>query len=588
VLQGAGTSLLTKMMRFFLASLLVGALAHPIDGQPVDIYDSGGPLLPEQGTFDVTYYELDLVVTPADSSIRGSAATHARILSPARHLVLDLDTLLSVSRVLAVEDGAPLEWERRAGRLWIDLGRTRSAGVDVGVRIEYGGRPRIAPHAPWDGGFVWSRTAGGEPWIATAVQGEGPDVWWPAKDHVSDKPDSMAIRITVPQPLVVATNGRLRRVEDHADGTRTYHWFVSTPISAYNVALNVAPYRTIETRYRSVAGDEFPVQFFVLPEDEARGEAFFPEILEHLAFFEELLGPYPFRADKYGVAQTPHLGMEHQTIIAYGARFDPGAMTGGRDWGFDALHHHELAHEWWGNLVTNVDWRDMWLHEGFATYMQALYAERLGGASRYQAHLAADRRGISNRAAVAPRESRTAGEIYFDSGSDIYSKGSWILHTLRWLVGDEDFFSILRRFAYPDPLLERVTDGSQVRFATTDDLLALAEAISGRRLGWFFEIYLRQPDLPTLRAHRNGGVVRLSWDSPGGLPFPMPVEIDVDGERRLVEVPSGTYAEVEVPARARVAVDPDARILRANQNAIALPPRQAASRSDLAPRSRAR
>jgi aminopeptidase N len=558
-----------SMKRLAFALLLLLAV-RPAAGQQVDIYDSGGPILPEQAAYDVTFYALDLSVDPAERRIAGTGTTVARAVAPLRHLVLDLDTLLTVS---AVEEGArALAWERRGGRLWIDLGAPRAAGSEVAVRVSFAGRPRVAPNAPWDGGFVWSRTPSGQPWIATAVQGQGPDLWWPSKDHVYDKPDSMAIRVRVPEPLVVATNGRLRRVEPHADGTHTYHWFVSTPISAYNVALNIAPYRTIESTVRSVAGDSFPVVFYVIPEDEVRGRAFFAEILEHLQWFEELLGPYPFRADKYGVAQTPHLGMEHQTIIAYGARFNPGAMTGGRDWGFDALHHHELAHEWWGNLVTNADWRDMWIHEGFGTYMQALYAERLAGAEGYREYMASNRGGIANRAPVAPREPRTAGEIYFRSGGDIYNKGAWALHSLRWVMGDAAFFQALRRMAYPDPALEQVTDGSHVRFATTDDFLRIAEAAAGQPLGWFFEVFLRQPTLPRLRAERSGDVVRLRWESPEELPFPMPVEVEVDGERRRVAMPEGR-AEVRVPRGARVVVDPAAWVLRADQAPVVLAPR---------------
>lgn len=557
------------LLRTILLLLLPVAAA---EAQQPDIYDSGGPLPPEQAAFDVTFYEIDLRVDPDDRRIEGSATTVARIVEPTRGIVLDLDTLLTVTRIASGAGATASEyrWAREGGRLRIDLGGIAAAGEEVRVRVEYGGRPRVAPMAPWDGGFVWARTPSGHPWIATAVQGEGPDVWWPAKDHVSDKPDSLSIRITVPDPLVVATNGRLRGVDANADGTSTYHWFVSTPISAYNVALNIAPYRVLETEHRSVAGDAFPVVFFALPEDEARARAFLPEILEHLAFYEELLGPYPFRADKYGVAQTPHLGMEHQTIIAYGARFDPGAMTGGVDWGFDALHHHELAHEWWGNMVTNPDWNDMWLHEGFGTYMQSLYAERLGGPDRYRAHLAAERRLIANAASVAPRESRTAGEIYFGSGSDIYSKGAWILHTLRWTIGDDAFFTALRRFAYPDPALEATTDGSAVRFATTDDFLRLTEEVSGEELGWFFESYLRTAALPRLVAERTGTRVRLRWEAPGGQPFPMPVEVTVGTERRRVEVPAAG-AEIEVPAGTGVIVDPDARVLREGQAAITVP-----------------
>jgi len=559
--------------------LLAGA---PLAAQDVDIYDSGGVVTPEQAAYDVTYYELDLRVDPEHRRVAGTALTVARVLEPLRHVVLDLDTLLTVSEVAAAPAGGawtgsagapgPLAWERRAGRLWIDTGAGLAPGDTFTVRVAYEGAPRVAPRAPWDGGFVWAETEAGEPWIATANQGQGPDLWWPVKDQVSDKPDSMTIRVRVPEPLVVATNGRLRGVESHDDGTRTYAWFVSTPISAYNVALNIAPYVKIETEFASVGGDSFPVMFFVLPEYEAQGRALFPEIVEHLEFYEQLLGPYPFRADKYGVAQTPHLGMEHQTIIAYGAGFDPGAMTGGRDWGFDALHHHELAHEWWGNLVTNADWKDMWLHEGFGTYMQALYAEQLGGAERYHEYMNSMRRGIGNRAPVAPRESRTAGEIYFNSGGDIYSKGAWVLHTLRGLIGDDAFFAALRRMAYPDSASLGATAGEQVRFATTDDFLRIAEDESARELDWFFEVYLRQAALPVLVVERardaadaDGDVIRISWDAPGGLPFPMPVEVDVDGEIKRVEVPVGEVAELTVPAEAEIRLDPDGWILRTNQ-----------------------
>jgi aminopeptidase N len=552
---------------FLIALLLV--VTTPATGQEVAIYDSGGPILREQAAYDVTFYDLSLRVDPGSRSISGYGITVARVVEPMRHVVLDLDTLLTVTEIASVEGAraAPLQWERRGGRLWIDLGTLRQPGSEVAVRVSYNGQPRVAPMAPWDGGFVWHRTPSGAPWIATAVQGHGPDVWWPAKDHVSDKPDSMAIRIRVPEPLVVASNGQLRSTEAHEGGERTYHWFVSTPISAYNVALNIAPYRTVETAHTSVAGDAFPVIFYVLPEDEDRGRAFMPEIIRHLEFFEDIVGPYPFRADKYGVAQTPHLGMEHQTIIAYGARFDPGAMTGGRDWGFDALHHHELAHEWFGNLVTNADWKDMWIHEGFATYTQALYAERIGGPELYRAYIESERRRISNRAPVAPREPQTAGQIYFDSGSDIYSKGAWVLHTLRWVMGDEPFLRSLRRMAYPDPAMERVTDGSHVRFATTDDYLHLVEEISGEDFGWFFEVYLRQPQLPSLVAEQSGTTLRLSWDSPGGLPFPMPIEVELAGERRRIEIPAGMSVEVTLPSAGLVTIDPDNWILRANQSA---------------------
>lgn len=503
-----------------------------------DIYDSGGPLMPEQAAYDVTFYDLTLQVSPADSSISGNVRIQADIVQPIDYLVIDLDTLLTVSKITESAIGnrtVQRTFSREIGKIWIALNRTRQAGEKIEVQVFYHGRPRVAVRAPWDGGFTWAKTGDGNPWIATTCQGEGPDVWWPVKDHVSDEPDSMGIHIRVPDPLICASNGRLVSVEAHDDHTSTYHWFVSTPINNYNVALNIAPYRLIEDEYTSTSGDVFPFKFWVLPEDYEKGVKIFPEFMAHLRFFEETLGPYPFRADKYGVAQTPHLGMEHQTIIAYGANFDNGAMLSGTDWGFDALHHHELAHEWWGNLVTNSDWKDMWIHEGFGSYMQALYVEQLEGIEGYHAYMAGAS-SFPNVRAIAPRRSVSAEGIY---GAPIYAKGAWVLHTLRYLIGDEAMKKTLRRMAYPDPQMEKVTDGSHTRFVTTNDFVAIAESVSGRELDWFFDLYTHQPFLPKLKAQRNNDRLTLSWMTPDNLPFPMPVDVKTGQQTQRVDIPAG-------------------------------------------------
>ncbi len=468
------------------------------DAARTEIYDSGGPLMVEQAAYDVRFYDLALAVHPSDSSIDGSVTVRADILQPIEMFVLDLDTLLTIQRVVEIDGERERErsFRRDIGKIWIPLQKVRQAGESLTMRIRYGGKPRIAPRPPWDGGFTWSRTEDGSAWIATSCQGEGPDLWWPAKDHVSDKPDSMGTHIRVPDPLICASNGRLTAVERHKDKTSTYHWCVSNPINSYNVALNIAPYTLIEDTYQSLGGELIPVQLYVLPEDYEKGEKFFPQLTEHLRFFERTLGPYPFRADKYGVAQTPHLGMEHQTIIAYGGGFKNETYKR-KDWGFDALHHHELSHEWWGNLVTNRDWRDMWLHEGFGTYMQALYAEEIGGTEAYHGYMATERT-FTNLKAIAPRQSQTASQI---TKAPIYAKGASVLHTLRYLIGEEALRKALRRMAYPDPRMEKVTDGRQVRFASTDDFIRIVEEVSGRELDWFFEVYLRQPKLPVLKAN---------------------------------------------------------------------------------------
>ena len=327
--------------------------------------------------------------------------------------------------------------------------------------------------------------------------------------------------MTVPAGLVCATNGR-RLSSETAGGLTTSHWRVTTPIANYTVALNIAPYLEISRTVKSVAGDEYPVIFWALPENEEKARAFMDEIVEHLAFFEEFCGPYPFRGDKYGVVETPHLGMEHQSIIAYGNRY-----KGDPNFDYDWLHHHELAHEWWANLVTCSDWADFWIHEGIGTYMQPLYLERKFGREAYDKKMRLDLLRVLNQGPVAPGgPPRTTDSIYFSQegddapGIDIYMKGSWICHSLRWLLGDETFFQVLRRWAYPDPALEKTTDGSTVRFSDTDEIQAIAERVSEVELDWFFQAYLRTAALPELVHSTKDGVLTMEWRAPGGGSLP--------------------------------------------------------------------
>jgi aminopeptidase N len=327
------------------------------------------------------------------------------------------------------------------------------------------------------------------------------------------------------------------------------------------VALNIAPYRTISREYRSVTGETIPVTLWVIPEHVAQGETLANEMLEHLRFFEDRLGPYPFRADKYGVAETPHLGMEHQTIIAYGNEFRKNAD------GYDELHQHELSHEWFANLITAKDWSDYWLHEGFGSYMQPLYAEKLNGREAYLRAIRAQWRGAKNRRPVAEPCCLTAGEVYFNppdylqGDGDIYGKGSVVLHTLRYVLGDSLFFQTIRRWLYPTPEWERVTDGSQVRLVTTDEFVQHVSRMAGRELRWFFEVYVRQPALPRLVEQRTDSTLALRWETPGQLPFPMPVEVEIDGKVERWEMRDGRESR-SVPRRASVRVDPGEWVFR--------------------------
>ncbi len=526
--------------------------------------DSGRPLSPEQAAYDVLSYELDLAIDPERRSISGWLTMEARILFPAIALELDLDDPLQVEEVLwlqSPESRTPLNFERPPGKIRLAFPTTRQPGETVRIRIGYGGQPRSAPRPPWVGGFVWERTQDGQHWVGVACQLDGADLWWPCKDHPSDEPDRMDLRFTVPDSLTAVSNGRLQGVRDNADATRTFHWRVGNPINNYAVSVNVAPYRLIEEDYRSVDGSEFPLRLWLLPESYDQGPRLLQRMRLDLRFLEEKLGPYPFRNEKYGVVQTPYLGMEHQTVIAYGSDFTLN------EYGFDWLHFHELAHEWWGNLVTAPDWRDFWVHEGFASYMEALYAESLQGPQGLRSFMAGMRGRIRNERPVGPRRSRSTREKYFvppdyeSTDGDINFKGAWILHTLRFVVGQEAFFSALRKLTYPQPAQGR-SQGCQCHFKGTEDVQAAFESASGRSLDWFFEVYLRRAQLPRLEVRREDGFVQLAWTAPQSLPFPMPLEVGIDGRLRRIEMPAGK-ARTPLPDSASFEVDPSGWILRA-------------------------
>ena len=546
-----------------LASALLLSCLALAASEEEELNTSGGALLDEQACFDVIHYDLAIEVMPDTRSIKGTLTMTADAVSAAREIALHLDQRLHVIQVNA---GGDTSLERvpavhEDGMIHVDTSaHTAEPGARFRVQVVYEGVPLEAPRPPWEGGFTWATTKDGSPWIATSCQGEGADLWWPCKDHPSDKPESFDLHVTVPAGLVCATNGR-RLSSETAGGLTTSHWRVTTPIANYTVALNIAPYLEISRTVKSVAGDEYPVIFWALPENEEKARAFMDEIVEHLAFFEEFCGPYPFRGDKYGVVETPHLGMEHQSIIAYGNKY-----KGDPNFDYDWLHHHELAHEWWANLVTCSDWADFWIHEGIGTYMQPLYLERKFGREAYDKKMRLDLLRVLNRGPVAPSGPRTTDSIYFSQegddapGIDIYMKGSWICHSLRWLLGDETFFQVLRRWAYPDPALEKTTDGSAVRFSDTDEIQAIAERVSEVDLDWFFNAYLRTAALPELVHSTKDGVLNMEWRAAGGGIFPMPVEIEVGGELRRVEMPDGRAA-VEV-GDAKVRVDPNRRVLK--------------------------
>lgn len=544
-----------------LISISVISAQRELGARPTE---TGGPLMFEQAVFDVQDYDISIAADPKTKSITGTTVMTARTVIPTNVIVLDLDTAFTISKLT---DGVrDLKFERKAGKIWIWFPLTKQVGDVITTSITYAGTPKEAPRPPWVGGFMWKKTPNGADWISVALQNDGADLMFPCKDHPSDKPATASMHITVPDPLMGVGPGKFMGVRKNSDGTSVYSWRMTNPIANYSLVFNAAPYKVIEDKYRTATGETMPIFFYVLPESFEKGPGLIAEQKKYLAFYEKYLGPYPFRSQKVGIVETPHLGMEHSTAIAYGNQFKYN--EDGTDW----LLLHEFGHEYWANLVTASDWRDFWIHEGFQSYMDTLYTETLHGKDAYMKAMRNRQRGFKNKQPVAPREPKIAYQVYMsepdylNSDGDIYGKGAYFLHTLRYLIGDKAFFNALRHMAYPTKELEKLTDGRQERLVNTDDFLTIAEADSGMKLDWLFELYLRQPKLPKLVTAIPQDCVSnckmlLSWETPNNMPFPMPVDVVVGGKTQRVEMKDGKGSVTYTGAPP--AVDPDGWVLKA-------------------------
>jgi aminopeptidase N len=547
---------MTRLPLYLAASAVLAGCATT-QVPPTDFTsNSGSPRAPEQ--LAVTFEKVDLAlrVDPATKSIRGDAALTFLLKEPLTRIAVELDRNLPIDS--ASVDGvtlAPAAISNPDGRLYLTLPTPLQAGARTTVRIQYHGVPHVAKHAPWDGAFTWSQTKDGQPWIATTVEGEGCDMFWPCIDHPMGKPKLIDLHITVPSPLVVAGNGVATGMEEK-DGWRTYNWRAKNP-STYGVALNIGPYEMLSGDYASRFGNTIPLRMWYLKGHDEDAKGLFAEFTPMLDFFEYRVGPYPFGDEKMGVVETPHLGMEHQTINAYGNGYAKSA------YGYDWLLHHELSHEWFGNQMTNADWDDMWLHEGFGSYMQPLYLESLRGERDFQAELFNFRKSLSNKAPVVSGKTQRIEDIYEEArggpGNDIYTKGALILHTLRNLIGDDAFFTATRRMVYGTAT---PTPGNfQPRWSSTKEFVQFSNEASGRDLNWFFDAYLYHAALPELVEERSGDKLTLRWKLKDGGAFPMPIEVRVN--QRIEKLPmSDGVGVVTVPPHAMVTIDPMSRVLR--------------------------
>jgi aminopeptidase N len=464
-----------------------------------------------QDTYDVLHYDLDLEVFPSDSSISGTVTARILMLAAVAGLTLDLHDSLEVTG--AWVEGAPVFTTHTADRLEVFLNSGVPAGDTITVTIEYQGRPTGENDelgSPGLRGFNFSSHGGGQVMIFNISEPFFARTWWPCKDVPSDKATA-TITVTVPDTLIVASNGSLEDSTSLAGGRKRYEWNESFPISTYLVSVAISNYATFSDYYVYDPMDSMEVAYFVYREDSADAAEDFNVTVPMLEFFSDRFGLYPFIDEKYAMAEIQWGGaMEHQTCTSYGRFFITGTHA------HDRIVAHELAHQWWGDMISPREWQDIWLNEGFATYCEALWAEENGGTTALRDFMKLRTLSFGFPGTVFDPE-----ELF---GITVYWKGAWVLHMLRRIMGDVQFFDALRAYA------------SDTRYAyknaSTADFRSICENIHGSSLSWFFDQWLLRVGEPAYECHwlaRSDGsadeVDVLIRQTQGGAPFTMPIDI---------------------------------------------------------------
>lgn len=481
-------------------------------------FTSGGKLKPEQAIMDVRHYTIDLNVNFDQKSIKGYTTIDVIMTKPAHVLLFDLLDSLNVSRVLVNNKTQPFEYKNNMIR--ITMPQELPAGR-ASVKVYYGGKPHIAINPPWDDGFIWTRDSTGLPWMAITAEGTGGKLYFPCKDHPSDEPnDGVDMIITVPRNLKVAGPGLLQKVTYHGDKA-TFHWKTNYTINNYSIIFNAGDYDVVTRDYTTVDGHHVPIQFYVLKEHAGKAEHHLDVFVRTIREQEKYFGEYPWVKEKIGLVETPHLGMEHQTMNAYGNKFRY-QKVGGYD--YDGLTHHEFGHEWWGNKVTAKDWADYWIHEGICSYGDALYIREYEGERAY-IDLFKHRTfaQIKNKLPVVLGKDIDEEAAY---NGDIYSKGAFFMHTLCYIMGDSTFFPALKKF---------VTSPQYTydNLVTTDDVERFFSQEAHINLKPLFDLYLRTTDKLEIHVKQLADdeyLVQLQ-----NMPVALPMDITTDsGTKRMI------------------------------------------------------
>ncbi|HUR95919.1 MAG TPA: M1 family metallopeptidase [Gemmatimonadales bacterium] len=504
-----------------------------------------GSLGPERSWWDVVFYDLHVKIDPADSTVRGRNGITYRVTGAARAMQIDLQEPLEIDSV--VQDGRRLSARRDGNAFFVTVGKQPKGALRT-ITVYYHGKPRIAEKPPWDGGLIWARDPDGGAWISTACQGLGASVWWPTKDTQADEPDSQRVALTVPDSLQAIGNGRLREIERGRDGWTTWEWFVTSPINNYDVAPYIGHYAQWSDAYEGEGG-HLTLDFRPLVQHVEGARRQWQQVQPMLKCFERWFGPYPWYRDGYQLIEAPHLGMEHQSAVAYGNGYQNGykgydlSATGwGLTWDFIVIH--ESAHEWWGNSLTTADVADMWVHEGFANYSESLFTECQYGKAAGAAYVRGTRKLVKNDKPIVGIYGVNA-----EGSADMYYKGGNMLHTIRQVVdNDSTWRATLRglqsRFAH------QIVTGRQVQ-----EYMSRATGVNLSRV---FEQYLTTTDIPVFEYRQDGPALAYRWTNVvRGFDMPIRVGISADSSVRLTPTEAWQTTPLALARSGELQVDED-------------------------------
>ena len=472
---------------------------------------------PYRANNDLLYYHLDIRVDPEKKFISGKNTIRFKMLKDDSRIQLDLTPALNIDKVLL--GTVPLKYERQFGAVFIDFPHTLKKGRTYSIDFYYSGTPVTTGRF---GVFTFGKDPEGHPWIYTACEGIGASMWWPNKDQWRDEVENMRISVSIPNDLVDVSNGKFVGKTDLGDGYTRWDWFVHYPINNYDVALNIGNYVHFSDRLK-----DLPLDFYVLPEDLDKAKKQFAQVRGMLEAYEHYFGEYPFKKDGYKLVQVPYAGMEHQSAVAYGNHFANGYYE--RDWTgvgislkFDFIIIHESGHEWFGNSVTAADPSDMWIHEGWTTYLESLYVEYTFGHEDAIKYLNGYKSKVKDERPIIAERGVNA-----EPPQDMYFKGALFINTLRSIVNDDarwwkllhDFY---QHFKYKNIM--------------TEDVVAYFNQHTGMDLTSIFNQYLRHTAIPTLelKFDESVGTVAYRWkvDEPG---FAMPIRVGKKDNWQMIQ-----------------------------------------------------